>query len=152
MKKIIPAILLLAALLCGCAGGKTESSYTVEQAEAILTSGAFEGSDMGKVDGAIAAVLYGIAADTVTDSVCYIAANTSVSADELAIFVFSDETAAQAAVAALQARVQSQIAVCESYAPAAVSRLEKAVIRQRGASVLYAVGDPEVLSGLSELQ
>lgn len=152
MKKILSAALLLALLLCGCSGGKTGSAYTVDQAEAILSSGAFEGSDMGKVDGAVAAILYGLDSETLTDSVCYIAANTSVSADELAILVFSDETAAQAAVTALQARVKSQIAVCESYAPAAVSRLEKAVIRQRGASVLYAVGDPEVLSGLTDLQ
>ena len=152
MKRTVTALLLLALLLCGCSGGQKEAAYTVDQADAILNSGAFEGSDMARVDGAVAALVYGIDAATLTDSVCYMAANTSVSADELAILVCQDEDAASAAVEALQARVKSQIAVCQAYAPAAVGRLEKAIVRQRGATVLYAVGDPDVLSGLKDIQ
>ncbi len=151
MKRTVTALLLLALLLCGCSG-KKEAPYTVDQADAILSSGAFEGSDMAPVDGAVAALVYGIDAGTLTDSVCYMAANTSVSANELAILVCQDEDSASAAAEALQARVKNQIAVCQTYAPAAVSRLEKAIIRQRGATVLYAVGDPDVLSGLKDIQ
>ena len=152
MKKTVSILLLLTLLLCGCSGGQKETPYTVDQADAILNSGAFEGSDMAQVNASVAALLYGIDADKLSDSVCYMAANTSVSADELAILVFADEDSASAAVEALQARVKSQIAVCEEYAPAAVSRLEKAIVRQRGATVLYAVGDPDVLSGLKDVQ
>ena len=151
MKRTVTALLLLALLLCGCSG-KKEAVYTVGQADAILNSGAFEGSDMAQVDSSVAALLYGIDAGKLTDSVCYMAANTSVSADELAILVCQDEESASAAVEALQNRVKNQIAVCQTYAPAAVSRLEKAIIRQRGATVLYAVGDPDVLSGLKDIQ
>lgn len=152
MKRTVTALLLLALLLCGCSGGQKEPPYTVDQADAILNSGAFEGSDMARVDGAVAALVYGIDAATLTDSVCYMAANTSVSADELAILVCQDEESASAAVEALQARVKNQIAVCQTYAPAAVSRLEKAIVRQRGVTVLYAVGDPDVLAGLKDIQ
>ena len=150
MKRTLSLLLLLGLLLCACGGGTKETPYSTDQAEAILTSGAFEGSDMAQLELSVAAMLYGIDASTLTGGVCYLAANTSVSADELAILIFRDEAAAQTGAEALQKRVQSQIAVCESYAPAAVPRLEQAVIRQQGATVLYAVGDPEVLGKLEQ--
>ena len=102
---------------------------------------------MAPVDGDIVAVLYGIDASTVEECVSYLATNTSVSADELTILVLTDDQAAQAALEACQARVESQITVCESYAPAAVPRLENAVIRQAGSTVLLAVRAPEILPG-----
>ena len=60
--------------------------------------------------------------------------------------------AADAAVAACKARVDSQIESCTDYAPAAIPGLENAVILQRGCTVLFAVGDPDKLpQALSDL-
>lgn len=135
--------LILAFALCAC-GGQKDGAYSVADAQTLLDSGAFDES-MAQVNTAAILTIYGIDASAVEDGVCYMATNTSVSADELTILVLTDEAAAQAALEACQARVDSQIAVCESYAPAAVVRLEGAVIRQAGNTVLLAVGDPDQL-------
>ncbi len=140
------AILVLSLTLCACGGSPAETHYTVEDAETLLASGAFDQS-MAPVGSEIVAALYGLDAATVEDCVSYLATNTSVSADELTILVLTDDQAAKAAVESCRARVKSQIAVCESYAPAAVPRLEGAVIRQSGNTVLLAVGNPELLPG-----
>ena len=139
--------LALAFALCACGGNQDAAkTYSVDNAQTLLDSGAFDES-MAQVNTDAILTIYGIDAATVEDGVCYMATNTSVSADELTILVLTDEAAAQAAMEACQARVESQIAVCESYAPAAVPRLENAVIRQAGSTVLLAVGDPEILPG-----
>ena len=149
MKKLAPLVVLLALLLCAC-GGKTVQGYTTADAETLLnTEGLFDGQ-LAPVDGAVAAGLYGLKEDTVQECAVYLATNTSVSADELAVLVLADETAAREAEAALQKRVESQIRVCESYCPAAVPRLEKAVISRLGSTVLLAVGDPDKLPAAVE--
>ena len=135
--------LVIAVTLCAC-GNSGERKFELEDAQTLLDSGAFDES-MAQVNTDAILTIYGIDAATVEDGVCYMATNTSVSADELTILVLTDEAAAQSAMEACQARVESQIAVCESYAPAAVVRLEGAVIRQAGNTVLLAVGDPDQL-------
>ena len=143
----LAGVLALAFTLCACVGNQDAAkTYSVDNAQTLLDSGAFDES-MAQVNTDAILTIYGIDAATVEDGVCYMATNTSVSADELTILVLTDEAAAQAAMEACQARVESQIAVCESYAPAAVPRLENAVIRQAGSTVLLAVGDPEILPG-----
>ena len=138
--------LALAFALCACGGNQDAAkTYSVDNAQTLLDSGAFDES-MAQVNTDAILTIYGIDAATVEDGVCYMATNTSVSADELTILILTDESAAKTAVEACQARVESQIAVCESYAPAAVPRLEGVVIRQAGNTVLLAVGDPEQVS------
>ena len=66
--------------------------------------------------------------------------------------VLTDEKAAETAVTACKARVDSQIESCTDYAPAAIPGLENATILQRGYTVLFAVGDPDKLpQALSDL-
>lgn len=151
MKKIIMAALAL-MLLCGCGGTAAKAPYTLDAADTVLNSGAFEGSEMAPLDSAVIPMLYGIDSAAITECAAYMAVNTSVSADELVVLICTDEDAAMAAEEACKARVESQIAVCESYAPAAVPRLEKAFISRRGSTVLMVVGDPAVIAGLKELQ
>lgn len=145
----VGALICIAALaltMCACGPDGGQQPYELQDADTLLASGAFDPS-MGPVEPQAVAVLYGLDPATVEDCVSYMAANTSVSADELTVLVLTDEQAAQAALEACQARVDSQIAVCESYCPAAVPRLEGAVIRQAGRTVLLAVGDPALLPG-----
>lgn len=144
MKRAAAYALLLALLLCAC-GQKAPDPYTAADAEALLAADGLFSGGLAPVDGDIAVLLYGLDSSAVTQAVCYMAANTSVSADELTILILTDEEAAMAAEAACRSRVESQIAVCESYCPAAVPRLEGAVVSRVGNTVLLAVGDPDLL-------
>ena len=148
MKKPVLALVLALALglvLTGCGAQKKAQGYTVEDAQVLLDSGVFNG-DMAQISGDMVALLYGIDGETVTDCVSYQAVNTSVSADELTILVLTDEEAAQAAEAACERRLDAQLEQCRDYTPAAVPRLENAVVRRMGNTVLLAVGDPNTLS------
>ena len=136
-------MLILLMLLCGCT--VSETPYTIGDAQILLEADLFNG-DMGPVDKNIVSQLYGIDEDTIQDCICYMAANTASSADELTIFVLTDVTAAKLAEDACQKRVENQIEASRNYAPAAVSRLENAVIRRIGNTVLFAVGTPEWLA------
>lgn len=151
MKKIILVVLAF-LLLCSCGSNDSKASYTLAHADEVLNSGAFEGSDMAPLDTPVVSILYGIDAATITECAAYMATNTSVSADELVVLILTDEEAAIAAEEACKARVEAQIAVCESYAPAAVPRLEKAFISRRGNTVLMAVGDPDIIASLKGIQ
>lgn len=143
MRTSLLCMLILLAVLCGCT--VSETPYAVSDAQVLLEADLFNG-DMGPVDKYIVSQLYGIDEDTILDCICYIAANTASSADELTIFVLTDESAAKLAEDACQKRAENQIEASRNYAPAAVSRLENAVIRRIGNTVLFAVGDPEWLS------
>lgn len=143
MRLMMP-LLALVLLLSACGGGDKAAAYTTDAAKALLDAGAFSG-EMEEVDGATAAMIYGLDSATVKECVCYMASNTSVNADEVTVLVLTDENAAKAAVTACEARVASQIDSCTDYCPDQVPRLEDAVISQRGNTVLLAVGDPEKL-------
>lgn len=149
MKRIITCFLLLALLLCAC-GQKAPQPYTAGDADSLLAADGLFNSQLAQVDGDIAVLLYGLDAEGVSEAVCYMTANTSVSADELTLLILKDESAAAAAEQACRDRIASQIAVCESYCPAAVPRLEGAVVSRIGNTVLLAVGDPDKLPAAVE--
>ena len=102
----------------------------------MLDSGAFSDA-LDTVDQDTAAALYGIDADTITGSAVY--TSLSAGAEEIAVLVLTDEDAAAAALDGLEARVADQKAVLESYQPDEVSKLDSAIVEQRGNSVLLAV-------------
>lgn len=145
MKKRIFALILALLCLCGCGHNQSPSAYDLSLADVLMDTGAFEGSEMAPVDLEIAAMLYGIDPSTIEDGVFYMAANTSVSADELLLLILKNEAAAEKAYEACKAHVEAQIKVCESYCPAAVPRLEGARLGRLGNTVLLAVGDPELV-------
>ena len=148
MKKILMAALAL-MLLCSCGSGGQNNAkppYDASFADALLDSAAFEGSEMAPIDGFVISILYGIEESTISECVGYMATNTSVSADELVVLILTDENAAIAAEEACKARITAQITVCESYAPAAVPRLEQALVSRRDNTVLLAVGDPDIIA------
>ena len=149
-KRILAAALAL-LLLCSCGSNKSKASYTLADADEVLNSGAFEGSDMAPLDSRVLSILYGIDASVITECAAYMATNTSESADELAVFVLADEEAAIAVEEACRLRIAAQIAVCERYCPAAIPRLEQALLSRRGNTVLLAVGDPEIIASLKGL-
>lgn len=137
---------LLAVSLMGCSSNSPKSSagYTVDDAQVLLDAGVFNG-EMGKIELGTVAMLYDIDRDTIKDGVSYLASDTSVSADELTILILTDEEAAKTAETACEKRLDSQLNTAKNYTPAAVPRLEGAVIRRQGNTVLLAVGDPSKL-------
>lgn len=143
MRANLLCMLILLVVLYGCT--VSETPYTISDAQILLEADLFNG-DMGPVDKYIVSQLYGIDEDAILDFICYIAANTASSADELTIFVLTDENAAKLAEDACQKRAENQIEASRNYAPAAVPRLENAVIRRIGNTVLFAVGEPEWLA------
>ncbi len=145
--KIVTAWLLLTAalLLSGCAAG-SEAAYSIEDAQTLLDAGVLDGELAPlNVSGSIIASIYGIGEDTLVEFASYHAMNSSVSADEVTVFVLTGAEAAQAAEAAFQTYVANQIETCRNYCPAALPRLDAAVIRRSGSTVLLAVGDPDLL-------
>lgn len=147
MKKRVLAVVLLLMLLCGCTKPSAASQpYTPAIADELLASGAFEGSEMAPLDMDVVAMLYGIDPETIVEGVYYMAVNTSASADELLVLVLTDEQSAMDAKLACQLRLESQIAVCEDYCPAAVPRLESAVLNRIGNTLLFVVGDEAAFS------
>lgn len=137
---------LLAVSLMGCSSNSPKSSagYTVDDAQVLLDAGVFNG-EMGKIELDTVAMLYDIDRNTIQDGVSYLASDTSVSADELTILILTDEEAAKTAETACEKRLDSQLNTAKNYTPAAVPRLEGAVIRRQGNTVLLAVGDPSKL-------
>ena len=145
-KLVLLCAALLAVGLMGCSSNSPKSSagYTVDDAQVLLDAGVFNG-EMGKIELDTVAMLYDIDRDTIKDGVSYLASDTSVSADELTILILTDEEAAKTAETACEKRLDSQLNTAKNYTPAAVPRLEGAVIRRQGNTVLLAVGDPSKL-------
>ena len=143
MRTNLLCMLILFMLLCACTADETP--YSIDDAQILLEANLFSG-DMGPVDKHIASQLYGIDEDIIQDCICYMASNAASSADELTIFILADENGAKLAEEACQKRVENQIEASRNYAPAAIPRLENAVICRIGNTVLFAVGDPEWLA------
>ena len=144
-RSVLPVILLLALVLCAC-GGK--SYFSADDVDMLLDAGAFGDSDMEELDDDVLLMLYGIDEETVLKCDGYLAANTSVSADEVALFIMKDEEAAEAAVEACRKRLNAQLDMCRTYCPDAVPRLEHAYLRRLDNTVLLAVGDSAFIAEL----
>lgn len=128
------AVLWLSLAACG---GEKQTAFDPADAQALLTAqGAFT-ETLEEIDQATACALYDIDESTVVS--CAVYGSTGATAEELAIFVLSDEAAAEAARTALGYRVEDRQEELADYLPHEVSKLDGAVVEQRGASVLLAV-------------
>ena len=142
LMRLIPAALTLCLALTAC-GGDSGGSQTAgafdpaAAAQALLDSGAFSDA-LEEVDVSVAATLYGVDEADITDGKVYM--SLSAGAEEIAVLVMANETsAATAAMDGLEKRVADQKAALESYQPDEVSKLDGAILEQRGNSVLLAV-------------
>ena len=134
------AVCLLALAGCGGQSGG-EAGYTKEQVQTILDSGAFT-DELDELDCDTAWALYqleeaGLSREDLTDGVIYRSAGATC--EELSLLIFSDSGAAQTAQGALEAYLQSQIENNRDYRPGEIPKLEDAVLRQEGSTVLLAV-------------
>lgn len=148
MRRKLFALLLAVLALTGC-GGRA-MPFATEDVARLLEADAFPGSEMEMLESDILVMLYGLDAASVTDCAGYLATNTSVSADEAAVFVLTDEAAAVAAEEACRARIEAQLAMCRTYCPDAVPRLEDAFVARWENTVLLAVGDAKIITSVLE--
>lgn len=138
MRKFL--FVLCGATLCmalAACGGKEPAPFDPENdAKALMdTSGVFSGA-LTEIDEASACALYGIDESTVTASAVY---GSTSSAEELAIFTFTDDTAAQTAGEQLGYRVEDRRDELENYLPGELPKLDKAVVEVRKNSALLVI-------------
>ncbi len=139
MKQAITAA--AAVLLCLClsaCGGKGGSFDPAADAQTLLdTQGVFSDA-MTEIDADTACALYGIDPATVESCAVYGAA---ASAEELAVFAFTDDDAAQAGAELLGCRVADRADELRDYMPDELTKLDKAVVEVRGRSALLVIAD-----------
>lgn len=129
---------LLALSLAGCGGQEAPRPFDPESdAQALTEAQGVFSAPMTAIDADVACALYGIDEDTVTGCAAYGA--TTTSAEELALFTFDSEDAAQAAVKLLQTRITDRTEELRDYLPDELPKLEKARVEQRGATALLLV-------------
>ena len=138
LPRLIPAALALCLTLTACGGGgAAQTEFDPDAAaQALLDSGAFT-ETLEEVDDSVAAVLYGVDTEKLTDCAAY--TSLSAGAEEIAVLVMADADSAAAALEGLEKRVADQRAALESYQPDQVAKLDGAILEQRGSSVLLAV-------------
>ena len=128
MRKILCAACLSALFLtlsaCGGGGEKAEFSPT-DDARTLLDSPGVFGEALTEID-----------QSTVTESAVY---GSTSSAEELAIFTFSDETSAQAAAQQFTYRVEDRRDELENYLPDELPKLDSAIVEVRGNSALLVI-------------
>ena len=147
---IVPAVLALCLTLSACGGGNEEAVAfdPAVTAQSLLDSGAFSDA-LEEVDTSVAATLYGVDEADIADGAVYM--SLSAGAEEIAVLVLSDADAAAAAMEGLEAHVADQRTALESYQPDEVSKLDGAILQQKGNSVLLAVcADPEAAKAVLE--
>lgn len=140
MKRLISlwAALALTLSLAACSGGKDPAGYDpAAVSKALLDSGAFS-ETLEALDADLVKGLYGLETGP-EEAAVY--TSTGATAEEVAVMTFAGQEAADAALKAMEARVADQKAACEGYLPAELPKLDKAILRQSGKSVLLVVAN-----------
>lgn len=137
-------LLLLSALLTACGGGESApTAYDpAATAKALLDSSAFsEPLEEMSLD-LVCGPLYNIDAANVTGNAVY--TSLTAGAEEIAVLTLKDEDTAKTALEALKDRVTDQTEALKDYQPDEVAKLDKAIVEQKGNSVLLVVAaDPD---------
>lgn len=141
--RILILLLALILLLGGCSG-EEPALYTTADAQALLDAGVFDGV-MEPVDSFVVSMLYGIPEENIAECACYLALDTSSSADELTVLVMKDEAAAEAAEVSCRERLESQAESYALYCPDQVPRIQEGTLLRRENTILLAVGSTERL-------
>lgn len=102
-----------------------------------LDSGAFS-ETLEALDADLISSLYGLESQPEAAAVY---TSTGATAEEIAVLVFSTQEEAANARKALEARVSDQKDACEGYLPSELPKLEQAIVKESGSSVLLVVAN-----------
>ena len=140
MKKLLSALLLAGMLLslCACQGKTGKADFTLADAQTLLDSSAFS-EPLEEIDLEIACYLYDLDPAQISEAAVY--GSTGATAEELAVILFADADAAQAAQAHFETRIADRAQSMTDYIPEEVPKLEHAVLEVRGAALLFVVAN-----------
>ncbi len=144
MKKLLPLVLALFCLaLCACASGTKEKAPVPEPGalvEELLASGAFS-EDLAEAEDDVGRFLYALEELNAPGLVfCF---SSGAVAEEIAVLPCADEAGAQTAKAECGNRLDNLVKLYTQYKPEEVPKLEKAMILQRGNTVVFCVAADE---------
>ncbi len=144
--KRIPIFVLIFLLFCGCGKTSAQPPDFPKLSEELYQAGVFS-TPVDAVDSAVALSLYGLDSADVAEGSFYF--SSGASADELALILAADESAAQTVADAFEARVSFQQTGYADYMPEELHKLENALVRQEGLYVLLCVAEDP--SGVTEV-
>ena len=140
MKKLLPLLLALCCLLlCACASKPAEKAPIPEPealAAELLASGAFS-EDLAIAEDDVGRFLDALEALD-APGLCFCFSSGAV-AEEIAVLPCADEANAQTAYSECGNRLQNLIKLYTEYKPEEIPKLDKAMILQRGNTVVLCV-------------
>lgn len=140
-------ILALLLLISGCS--KTAKDFNPESFAADMLSGAAFSDELTLAENSIGCYLYGIEEADAETAAFYF--SSGATAEEMAIFKARDKEGVGRLKDAALARVEYQKTAFESYVPAEVPKLDKAVISVSGLYVvLYVAADTDAASEIAD--
>ena len=140
MKKTLLSLILLLAFTLTACGARSTADTTPdinEKAQALLTEIDYE-DELNEIDDDMISLLYtDLDLNDVTDKKVYV--SSGATAEELALFLCKDETAAKRVMTAAQKRVMEQRDSYENYMPQEVLRIDLMKIIRRGNLVVLTI-------------
>lgn len=135
LRNLLPAALALTLLLCACGGTQAKEYAPAATAQALLDSTAFS-ETLEPLETDFLPDIYGIGGE-VADGVIY--ASTGATAEEIVVLNMTAKADADQALVQLEKRIADQKAACESYLPLEIPKLDSAILKQVGNTVLLVV-------------
>lgn len=133
------AILLAFSLMTGCSqgGGKTITAPTKDVAQKLQDSISFE-YPLSQLPDDAANKLYGLDGSIIEEQAVFVGVGGAL-ADEVGVWRVKDEKDAATVEEAAEKRVENQKTSFKDYAPAEMPKLEKAVIKTNGDTIILCV-------------
>ena len=124
--------------LAGCGGQSAPTADAVDLADRLSTQIQFEDT-LSPLEGDMLYTLYGIDQKDVQQGAAYV--STGATAEEIAVFSCTDDSAAQRVESALKQRVDSQKQSYVDYVPKEMTKLNDAVLIRRGNLVALCISN-----------
>lgn len=140
MKKLcltLSAVLLLTCL-AACGGEEAKEPFDPEAtAQTLLNTPGVFSETLERLDRAVVEGEYGLEGQGASEVVCWYSPGGT--AEEVTVVTFEAEPSARAFADAAWAHIADQKEANETYRPAEMPKLEKAVVERRGSTVLVLV-------------
>ncbi len=127
---------LLCLFLAGC-GGAREPFDPAGTARALLDAPGVFSEELTQLEQPVVDQLYGLGDSGAVETVCWY--STGATAEEVTVLRFESEDAAEAFVDRAWDHIAQQKEANETYRPQEMPKLEKAVVEQRGETLLVLV-------------
>ena len=140
MKRIcftLLAVCMIAGVFSGCAQKAKPAEFDLEALSSQLEQSEAFSDILSPVSKEIAASFYGFEDADVTQ--CVVLCSTGATTEEIGLIKCASEEAAAKIKANAAARVETQRAIYESYAPGEMPKLDDAIVSQNGLYVFYIV-------------